>query len=138
MPQKLFIIEDDANILYGLRAKFSVGGFQVEIDEGAGTVEEVLSKIKDFNPDFIILDLILPKVDGFSVLSGIKAENEITGTPVLVFTNLSDDDSRERSENLGADYYFIKNDFILDEFAEKVGRIIDNRRQLAINNKYVN
>ncbi len=128
MSKKLFIIENDANILYGLRAKFSVGGFQVEIDTGAGAVEEILSKIKIFNPDFIILDLILLKVDGFSILSGLKAENGVAGTPVFVFTSLSDEDSRERGNNLGADYYFIKNDFSIDEFAEKIKKIIFNKR----------
>ncbi len=130
MSKKLFIIEDDANILYGLRAKFSIGGFQVEIDMGVGGVEEILNKIKSFNPDFIILDLMLPKVDGFSVLSGVKAENGLEKTPVLIFTNLSDEDSRARSKNLGADYYFIKNDFIIDEFVKKVEKIISNRLKI--------
>ena len=130
MPKKLFIIEDDVNILYGLRAKFSVGGFQVETDAGTGTIEEILRKIKGFNPDFIILDLILPKVDGFAVLSGLKADRDIAGALVFIFTNLSDKDSRIKGENLGADYYFIKNDFAIDEFVEKVEKIIRNRNKL--------
>ncbi len=127
---RLLIIEDDVNVLYGLQAKFSVDGFRVETDAGAGTVEETLNKIKNFNPDFIILDLILPKADGFSVLSGIKAENGVLDATVFVFTNLSDEDSRERGKNLGANYYFIKNDFMIDEFAEKVKRIIGNKLRI--------
>jgi DNA-binding response OmpR family regulator len=124
---RLFIIEDDANILYGLQAQFSVSGFQVKIDPGSGTVEEILNKIKNFNPDFIVLDLILPRVDGFAVLGAIKADKDIAGSLVFVFTNLSDEDSRVRSRNLGADYYFIKSDFIIDEFVKKVKNIIKNR-----------
>lgn len=121
---KLFIIEDDAYILATLKAKFSVDGFYVEENTGSEAEEEIFKKIKNFKPNFIILDLLLPKTDGFEVLKKIKGDNEISKTPVFIFTNLSDEDSRERSEKLGGDYYFIKDDFMIDEFVEKVEKIM--------------
>jgi DNA-binding response OmpR family regulator len=129
MSKKIFIIEDDANLLSSLKAKFSIGGFQVETDNGAGTAEEVIKNIKVLNPNFIILDLILPKVDGFSILSKIKSDKDTLNIPVFVFTNLSDEDSKERSKDLGSDYYFIKSNFSVDEFVEKFKKIIINKEK---------
>lgn len=122
--RKLFITEDDANILSTLKAKFSVDGFMVETNAGTDEAGEILKKIKIFKPNFIILDLLLPKTDGFEILKKIKGDNEISKTPVFIFTNLSDADSRARSEALGSNYYFIKDDFMIDEFVEKVEKII--------------
>ena len=129
MEKKLFIIEDDVNILSALKAKFSVENFRVESDSGSTVIEEIVKKIKAIHPDFIILDLILPRVSGFDILSSIKSDKEISGIPVLVFTNLSDADSKERSNQLGSDYYFIKSDFTIDEFIEKIKKIIANKEK---------
>lgn len=127
MDKKIFIIEDDANILYGLAAKFGVSGFQIETDTGAGDITALMRKIKMFKPNFIILDLILPHADGFFLLEAIKSDKEVDSLN-FVFTNLSDEDSRARGMKLGADYYFIKNDFSIDEFVKKVIKIIKNRK----------
>ncbi len=127
MSQKIFIIEDDANILYGLKAKFSLNGLQTEVDTGVEDLENILNRIRIFNPDYIILDLILPKVDGFGLLAKLKADQPISKIPVFIFTNLSDEDSKTMGGKLGTDYYFIKSDFTIDEFVEKVKRIVKNR-----------
>lgn len=128
MPKKILIIEDDVNILYSLQAKLNIDGFSVETESGNSGVKEVLLKIKFFKPDYIILDLMLPLIDGFDMLSAIKADSEISGVPVFIFTNLSDNDSKTRSEKLGADYYFIKSDFAVDEFIAKFKKIIKNKK----------
>jgi len=126
MNKKILIIEDDANLLAGLQAKFSVEGFSVITDMG---VEEgdSLKKAAQFQPDYIILDLILPRVDGFALLSDLKTNQQTSSIPVFIFTNLSDEDSRVKCKNLGADYYLIKIEFSLDDFVAKVKKIIANR-----------
>ena len=126
MGKKLFIIEDDANLLYGLKAQFSLNGFKVESDSGSEELEGIMKKIKNLKPSYIILDLILPKVDGFSILSSIRSDKETSKIPVFIFTNLSDKDSRLRSESLGSDHYFIKSDFTAEEFVGKINKIIEN------------
>lgn len=128
MPKKILIIEDDANILYSLQAKLSAEGFSVKPETGNSGVKEILLKLKLFKPDYVILDLMLPLIDGFDMLSAIKADSEISGVPVFIFTNLSDSDSKVRSEKLGADYYFIKSDFAVDEFVAKFKKIIKNKK----------
>lgn len=123
--KKIFIIEDEANFLYGLQAKFRVAGFEIITDEGANKTE-AMEKIKIFKPDYIILDIILPRVDGFNLLAEVKADPEISLIPVFIFTNLKDTDSRRRGQELGADFYLIKTELNLDEFVAKFKKIINN------------
>lgn len=126
MAKKIFIIEDDANILSSLQAKFSLEGFEVGTNSGNMEMEGLLNEIKKFKPNFIILDLILPALDGFDIIKSMKADEEISSLPIFIFTNLSDQDSKNRSLNLGAKYYFIKSDFNIDEFISKFKKIIAN------------
>jgi len=124
--KKILIIEDDSNLLYSLQSKFRVEGFDVIIDEGADK-KEAMEKIKILKPNYIILDVILPKINGFDMLSEIKADPYISKIPIFIFTNLSDNDSRQKSKELGADFYIIKTELNLDEFIAKFKKIIANR-----------
>ncbi len=125
--KKIFIIEDDANILYGLEAQFTAADIEVEASEADEEMEELMTNIKDYDPDYIILDLILPKVDGFEVVKRIKSDEELAEKEIFIFTDLSDEDSRSRSLELGADYFFFKEEFDTFEFAEKVKKIVANK-----------
>ncbi len=124
--KKIFIVEDDANILYGLEAQFSAAGLNVEVSEAEEDSEELMDNLREFQPDYIVLDLILPKVDGFDIIKKIKADDELNDKEIFIFTDLSDEDSRQRSLEMGADYVFFKNDFDTFEFSEKVIKIIHN------------
>jgi DNA-binding response OmpR family regulator len=73
------------------------------------------------------LDLILPKVDGFDIIKKIKADDELNDRQIFIFTDLSDEDSRQRSLTIGADYVFFKDEFDTFEFAEKVKKIVANQ-----------
>ncbi len=127
--KKIFILEDDVNLLYGLEAQFSADEFVVESSEGEEELEELLDNIRSFSPDYMILDLILPKLDGFEIIKRIKEDEELSNLSIFIFTDLSDEDSKNRSLELGADYYFIKDDFDTYEFAEKVKKIIGNQTE---------
>lgn len=133
MSQKILIIEDEANILYALQAKFSVAGYRVKT-LADGTLEEIINKIKLYGPDYIILDMILPQVHGSKILAEVKADQEIANIPVFVFTDLSRADGKTRGLDLGAEQYFIKNDFRIDDFVARVIKIINNKEKL--NKKY--
>ena len=133
MSKKIYIIEDDANILYSLQAKFSAEGFQTAADAGNSYIFETINAAKAYAPDFIILDLILPKFDGFDLIRSLREREETKSIPIFVFTNLSDKDSKARGLNLGADYYFIKEDFGIDQFVGKVRKIIENKDRVTRN-----
>ncbi len=129
--KKIFIIEDDANLLYGLEAQFASAGFEVEVSEAEEEMEELLSLMQEFEPDYIVLDLILPKIDGFELLKKIKEDSELGDKEIFIFTDLSNEDSRQRSLEMGADYVFFKEDFDTFSFAEKVVKIIKNQEKLT-------
>jgi len=133
MSKKIFIIEDDANILYGLEAQFTAADLDVEVSEADEEMEELIDKIRDFDPDYIVTDLILPKVDGFEVIKKIKEDEELREKEIFIFTDLSDEDSRSRSLELGADYVFFKEEFDTFEFAEKVKKIVANQSKVKAN-----
>jgi two-component system response regulator (stage 0 sporulation protein A) len=125
--KKIFIIEDDANLLYGLESQFSADEFEIETSIGDEEMEELISRLKDAAPDYVILDLILPKLDGFEIIKKMKADDELNDKQIFIFTDLSDEDSRQRSLILGADYVFFKDDFDTFEFAEKFKKIVANQ-----------
>jgi DNA-binding response OmpR family regulator len=125
--KKIFIVEDDANILYGLESQFTAADLEVEVSEADEEIDELISNIKEYDPDYIILDLILPKIDGFEVIKRIKGDDELNEKEIFIFTDLSDEDSRSRSLELGADYFFFKEEFDTFEFAEKVIKIVNNK-----------
>jgi len=125
---KIFIVEDDANLLYGLESQFIGAGLEVEVSEAdENDIEEIISEIRESDPNYIVLDLILPKIDGFELVKRIKADSDLGDKEIFIFTDLSDEDSRSRSLEIGADYVFFKEDFDTFEFAEKVIKIIANK-----------
>lgn len=129
---KIYIIEDDTNIMAGLTANFRVLGFAVNGHCGDTSMENILNDLRLCKPNFIILDLILPKVDGFKLLHEIKASEYLNTIPVIIFTDFSESDFKTRSLNIGADYFFVKTDFQTDIFVQKVANIIKNRKKIVV------
>lgn len=130
--KKIVIVEDDINILSSLTAKFSSFGYEVIAYRGIESINEILDSIKINDISFIILDLILPKIDGFDLLKKIKENMDDIIAPVFVFSDVSDEDIRTRCDFIGADYFIIKQDLHIDEFVKKVLKIISNNNK----NKY--
>jgi DNA-binding response OmpR family regulator len=128
MSKKIFIIEDEESILYGLQDHFTSDGYNVEISAADEELEDLLGRIKKVKPDYVILDLVLPKLDGLEVLKRIKNDDETSDVQVLIFTDLSDEDSRTRSVGLGANFYFLKSEMDITEFADHVEKIIENKQ----------
>lgn len=128
---KIFIVEDDLNILYGLRDIFTSNDFEVGISDSKEEAEDLIAKIRKFKPDSIILDMVLPRVDGQELISRIKSDPEISNSEIFIFTDLSDEDGRTRSVGLGANYYFMKNEFDIHTFSGKVMRVMRRESLLA-------
>lgn len=134
MSKRIFIIEDDTNILYALEAQFAAEEFVVEVSDGEEDPEELFNRLRKFSPDFIVLDVILPTSDGFDVLKKIKEDDELNEARIFVFTDISDEDNKHRSLEMGADYFFFKEDFDTYEFVEKVKKIVTNTNKEAAEN----
>jgi len=126
MPKRIFLIEDDANTLFSLQAKFRVAGFEVAVHPGNETEEIIIEKIKFHSPDYLVLDLILPRADGLKILYLLKSSRELSSLPVFVFTNSSDRQSKEKGASLGVNYYLLKSELNTDQFVEKARKIMAN------------
>lgn len=115
--KKIFIIEDEQSLREILVMRLKEVGFEIEIAvDGA----EALEKLKTITPDVILLDIILPKIDGFAVLEKIKEDLRIKDIPVIVLSNLGQDTDIKRALELGAADYFIKAQHSLLEIVELV------------------
>lgn len=129
--QNVFIIEDDVNIAKGLQNQLNLRGFHAETNPGGETeVEDLIMEIKKVDAEIVILDLILPKLDGFEIIKAIRGDDEIADIYIFVFTDVSDEDSRARGLSIGANQYFLKDDFSVEELSEKVKRIMENREAM--------
>src|SRR3989344_1253333 len=121
MAKKILIIEDDG-FLQGLCSrKFGADGYNVAIaGDGVGGVKALGGS----KPDLILLDLLLPKMDGFEFLKTMQENKEWSKIPVIVFSNLSEDKDINRAKNFVAKEYMIKSNFTLDDLAQKIKTIL--------------
>lgn len=114
--KKIVIIEDDEHIsrIYGM--KFTKEGYDtVFVTSGEQAVEKIASEM----PNLVILDLMMPKRDGFGVLEDIKKNPNLSKIPVLVISNLGQQSDRERATELGASDYMIKVNNSMQEVVDK-------------------
>ena len=119
--KKVLVIEDDS-FLQGLEAsKLRKDNYEVIT---ASTGEEGMEMIFEKGVDLVLLDLILPKFDGFDILRKIKGTKELEHIPVIVFSNLSEEKEIRKAENLGAEDFMVKSNFTLDELVEHINKIL--------------
>ena len=109
---KILVAEDDKFLASAYRVKLSKAGHEVKI---ALDGQETLDIIQTFTPDVILLDLIMPVKDGFTVLEELKKSNEWKNIPVIVVSNLGQKEDIERSRLLGATDYFVKSDMHIND-----------------------
>lgn len=116
MP-KILVVEDEKPMANILGKELTKLGHVVEFAyDGA----EAMEKAKIMKPDLILLDIILPKADGFEVLEQVKADSDISSVPVIVLSNLGTDADIKHAIRLGAVDYFVKAQHPLLEITEKI------------------
>jgi DNA-binding response OmpR family regulator len=121
MPKKILVIEDDKFLRKLLIDRLAEEGYFVD---GAIDGEEGMKKAKTEEFDLILLDLILPGIDGFEVLSFFKKEKNLEKIPVIILSNLGQREEVERGLKLGAVDYIIKAHFTLSEIVEKIKKFL--------------
>ncbi len=105
MGKKVLLAEDEKNVILGVRTCLDAVGYDVEVVEDG---EEALNSVKREHPDLILLDLLMPKVDGFEVLKTLKGNKETSSIPIVVLTAKAEEADRQRAMDLGADNYMTK------------------------------
>lgn len=119
--RRILIVEDDKFSLNAYRVKLQKVGFEIKI---AMDGEEAIEILKSYTPGLIILDLILPKKDGFSVLAELKANESWKKIPILIVSNLGQKEDIDRGMVLGAKDYVVKTDLSLDDLVKKINFLL--------------
>lgn len=117
MKKKILIIEDEAALRIALEEKFRQDGFEVLV---ATNGEDGLSLALSEMPELILLDIILPKMNGFEVLTQLAKNEDAKKIEVIILTNLSDTGNVGKVLSRGISDYLVKADWTLEELSEKV------------------
>lgn len=113
----ILVVDDETLVIRALTEKLSSEGFKVD---SARDGEEALLKVKQTKPDLILLDIIMPKLDGISVLKKLKATSDTQDIPVIILTNLYDDQRVSEVLRSGGTDYLVKVEHTLSDIVKRV------------------
>ncbi|MBU1292351.1 response regulator [Patescibacteria group bacterium] len=119
----ILVIEDDKFLRELLVRKLEGTGFNILI---AVDGQEALKKVKEELPQLILLDLVLPSLDGYDILKQIKQDPQTSKIPVIILSNLGQEEEVKKGLDLGANDYLIKAHFTPDEIIRKVKAVLKN------------
>lgn len=124
-PQEysVIVVEDETFLSKILSERLEDEGFK-RVDV-AGNGEEALQKIKTNPPSIILLDMILPKMNGFEVLKALKEDTALSSIPVLVLSNLGQDQDITQAKSLGAADYIVKSNFSMQKVVNKIYELLE-------------
>jgi len=125
MALKILVVEDDKFLRELITRKLAREGYDVV---SAVDGEDGVVKVKENKPDIVLLDLILPGIDGFEVLAKIKEDEELSNIPVIILSNLGQRDDVDRGIKLGATDFLIKAHFTPSEIVEKIEAVMKNKK----------
>lgn len=116
--QRIIFIEDDEMLVRAYQNKLTMEDFEVAI---ALDGEDALKQLQEKKFDLILLDLMLPKVDGFTILEKLRTSNWFSkNKPVVVFSNLGQESDINRAKDLGANDYLVKANLTPNQVVEKI------------------
>ncbi len=131
MAQRIYLVDDDKFLLGLYATKFRNAGYEVETAQGG---EALLSALRqDPHPlDAILLDIIMPGLDGFETVAALRKERLVPGAKIIFLSNQGQETDLEKARELHADGYIIKASAIPSEVLAEVGRILSTGTQGAL------
>lgn len=115
--KKILLVEDDENLAAVYLTRLQAEGLEVKrVTNG----EDALAIVVEYKPDLILLDVMMPKVNGFDVLDIIRNTPEVTNVKVIMMTALSQDSDIQRANNLGVDDYLVKSQVVIADVVERI------------------
>ncbi len=120
--KKILIIEDDQVILDMYSVKFKESNYNVFT---ASLGLDGLKIAKKEKPEIILLDVMMPQMDGYTVLRKLKEDKSTKNIPVILLTNLAQSEDREKGKKLGALDYLVKANFTPSQIEEKVSQVLE-------------
>lgn len=115
--KKILLVEDDIALAAVYRSRLELEDFEIyEVNDG----EQAMQAAKEFNPDVVLLDAMMPKVSGFDVLNNFRNDPQTANLRVIMLTALSQPKDKERAESLGVDDYLVKSQVVIGDVIERV------------------
>ena len=126
MPKKrIFVADDKEDVLSMLQDALTAKGFEVKISKNP---KEMIKLIKIFQPQLILLDLLMPDLDGFDICQILNDDPETRGIPIIIMSGLGDPVDIKRAYKLGVVDYFTK-PFGIDAIVAKIEKAIANKEK---------
>lgn len=122
--EKILIVEDDMYINKMYQLKLNLEGYEVEVAENGRIGME---KVKSFKPDIMLLDILMPEMDGFEVLKAIKEDSSIKSIPILIMSNLGQEDHIQKGKELGAIGYIVKTQYTPAKVVETIKEVLSKK-----------
>lgn len=122
--KKIIIAEDDKFLNSAYRLKFTKDDFEVTIVNDG---QQLLDILKKYLPDLVLLDLVMPVMDGFSALKNIRSNPKLKSLPIIVASNLGQKEDIDRAKDLGATDFVVKSDLSLDMLVTKINKLISKK-----------
>lgn len=116
-PKKILLVEDDDALANVYLMRLEVEGFEVR---RAVNGEEALSAALDYHPDLILLDVMMPKIDGYEVLDILRHTPQTATVKIIVITALSQETDRKRAQDLGADDFLVKSQVVIADVITRI------------------
>jgi len=116
-PKRILIVEDDDNLANAYITRLRAEGFEVK---RVANGEEALAAATEYHPALIILDVMMPKVDGFNVLDILRNTPTTANLKIIMLTALGQDSDRKRAEELGADDYLVKSQVVIADVVSRI------------------
>ena len=124
-PARILLAEDDRILRRAGEATLRKKGYTVI---AAVDGEDALAKAREHKPDLILLDVIMPKLQGFDVLASLKGDAETRDIPVIMLSNLAEESDVRKAIEGGARSYLVKSNMQLDELTAKVAEALRDRK----------
>ena len=125
----ILLIDDDPFLAEMYSLKFQESGFLVKTaSDGQQAIDQLESGLI---PDIILLDVVMPHLDGFEVLKVIKSKEKLKLIPVVLLTNVGQKEDVERGISLGADDYIVKAHFTPSEVVARISTLLDHRKSIG-------
>ena len=116
-PKKILLVEDDRSLARMYTTKLEKSGYTVQTVVGG---KDCIDVVAVFKPDVILLDIIIPQMDGFAVLQSLKSNPAMKNVVVILLTNLGQDEDIEKEKSLGAHDYLVKSQFTPAEIVARM------------------
>ncbi len=121
--KKILVVDDELDVQSIISFRLEINGYDISV---ASDGQDGLDKIKAEKPDLVLLDLMLPKINGFEICRMIKFDEKFKDLPIIILSALDKEDDRKKAMDAGADAYFLK-PFDLESLLGKISSLLTGK-----------